>query len=163
MSLKKRSKRSRIRGSRTCRHGSRKKRRGKGSKAGKGLAGTGKRAGHMVTYIFKHFGKYLGSKGFTSRKKIKRKKLPVKNIDSVINSGRYYVDDILVLEDTKLVGSKSSGLISALKSLGITKISCFDMSKKLKDFLEKNGIQVITKRQRPTHQGEKEEKKEEKE
>jgi ribosomal protein L15 len=41
--IKKRDKRSRIRGRRTCGHGSRKKARGKGGKGGKGLAGTGKR------------------------------------------------------------------------------------------------------------------------
>jgi len=40
MKIKKRDKRSRIRGRRTIGKGSRKKRRGKGSRGGKGMAGT---------------------------------------------------------------------------------------------------------------------------
>lgn len=142
MKLKKRSKRSRLRGSRTCRHGSRKKRRGKGSYGGKGLGGTGKRAGQRITYILKYFKSYLGKKGFTSHKKVEQRKLSVKNIGS-INIKRYMQNDVLMLNTIKLVGSKDD-VAPKLKSSGVNKIMCFDISKKLKHELEKNNIQVET-------------------
>lgn len=66
---RKRTKRSRLRGRRTCGYGHKFKHRGKGSKGGKGMAGTGKRAGHRVTWLLKYHPDYLGKKGFTSRKK----------------------------------------------------------------------------------------------
>ena len=71
--MKKRSKRSRLRGKRTCGYGGKKKHRGKGSKGGKGMAGSGKRAGQLRTWVFKYEPKYLGKRGFTSQKKLKRK------------------------------------------------------------------------------------------
>ena len=44
--------------------GHRKKRTGAGSRGGRGLAGSGKRAGHQVQKIWKRFGKnYLGKNG----------------------------------------------------------------------------------------------------
>ena len=70
---KKRTKRSRLRGRRTCGYGSRKKHRGKGSRGGKGMAGSGKRAGQLRTYLLRFEPDYLGKRGFTSLKKLKRK------------------------------------------------------------------------------------------
>ena len=70
---KKRTKRSRLRGRRTCGYGSRKKHRGKGSKGGKGMAGSGKKAGQLKTYLLRYEPDYLGKRGFTSLKKLKRK------------------------------------------------------------------------------------------
>jgi len=69
MKLKKRSKRSRLRGQKTCGYGFRKKHRGKGSKGGKGMAGTGKRADQKKTFIIKYYPEYFGKKGFKSKKK----------------------------------------------------------------------------------------------
>ena len=71
---KKRSKRSRLRGRGSCGYGARKKHRGKGSRGGKGMAGTGKRAGHKITYVLKYHPNYLGKHGFKSLKKLKLKK-----------------------------------------------------------------------------------------
>ncbi len=65
----KRSKRSRIRGRRTCGYGQKFKHRGKGSKGGKGMAGTGKRAGQKVTWRLKYHPDYFGKTGFKSRQK----------------------------------------------------------------------------------------------
>lgn len=72
--IRKRSKRSRIRGRRTIGYGCKKKHRGKGSKGGKGMAGTGKRAGQKRTFLLKYEPNYFGKRGFVSLKKIKRKK-----------------------------------------------------------------------------------------
>jgi large subunit ribosomal protein L15 len=76
---KKRSKRSRLRGKRTCGYGSRKKHRGKGSKAGFGMSGSGKMAGQKKVQIFRDMPDYLGKKGFKGRKK----KLQVINLGDI--------------------------------------------------------------------------------
>lgn len=67
----KRAKRSRIRGTTTCGYGYKKKHRGKGSKGGKGMSGTGKRSGQKHTYVLKYFPGYFGKKGFTTEKNTK--------------------------------------------------------------------------------------------
>lgn len=64
---RKRKKRSRLRGRRTCGYGQKFKHRGKGSKGGKGMAGTGKKAGQKRTWILKYHPDYFGKHGFVSR------------------------------------------------------------------------------------------------
>ena len=82
--MRKRSKRSRIRGRKTCGYGARKKHRGKGSKGGKGMAGTGKKAGHKVTWVLKYHPGYLGGRrGFTSLGQKKKLKLKTINLDEI--------------------------------------------------------------------------------
>ena len=76
---RKRSKRSRLRGKRSCGYGARKKHRGKGSQRGRGMAGTGKMAGQRKLTVLKDMPGYLGKHGFTSRKK----KLEVINIGDI--------------------------------------------------------------------------------
>jgi large subunit ribosomal protein L15 len=63
-----------LRGQKTCGYGSRKKHRGKGSKGGKGMAGTGKRAGQKLTFIHKYMPGYFGRRGFKSLKQIMQAK-----------------------------------------------------------------------------------------
>lgn len=75
MKIKKRTKRSRLRGRRGGGFGRRQKHRGKGSKGGKGMAGTGKRAGQKKTFILKYFPDYFGKRGFKSLKQKKKEKL----------------------------------------------------------------------------------------
>ncbi|OYT41537.1 hypothetical protein B6U80_01195 [Candidatus Pacearchaeota archaeon ex4484_26] len=59
-----------MRGRKTAGYGARKKHRGKGSKGGKGMSGSGKRADQKKTLILKKYGKeYFGKRGFVSRKK----------------------------------------------------------------------------------------------
>jgi len=93
--VKKRTKRSRLRGAKTCFHGARKKHRGKGHKGGKGKAGSGKRADHNKKYYIKGE-RYFGKTGITSKKTGKEKKKKnktinleciEKNIDSLIAKG----------------------------------------------------------------------------
>lgn len=66
---RKRSKRSRLRGKGSCGYGARKKHRGKGSKGGKGMAGTGKMAGQKKLIVLKEMPGYFGKHGFKTRKK----------------------------------------------------------------------------------------------
>jgi len=83
MKIKKRSKRSRLRGSKTAGYGYRKKHKGgKGEHGGRGMAGTGKRAGHKIMWVYKYAPNYFGKRGFKSRKKIKSK-LKIINIDDI--------------------------------------------------------------------------------
>ena len=64
-----RHRRSRLRGRRTAGYGYKKKHRGKGSKGGKGMSGTGKKAGQKHTYVLRYFPEgYFGKKGFHPEK-----------------------------------------------------------------------------------------------
>lgn len=83
-----RSKRSRLRGARTCGYGSRKKHRGKGSKGGMGMAGTGKKAGQKRTFVLKYFPNYFGKKGFTSR----NKKLKAINLEDIQGKLNHFIE-----------------------------------------------------------------------
>ncbi len=76
---RKRSKRSRLRGKRSCGYGARKKHRGKGSQRGSGMAGTGKMAGQRKLTVLKEMPGYFGKHGFKSRKK----KLDVINLGDI--------------------------------------------------------------------------------
>ncbi|MEM7826742.1 MAG: uL15 family ribosomal protein [Candidatus Aenigmatarchaeota archaeon] len=55
-----------MRGSKTCGYGSKKKHRGKGSRGGKGYAGAHK---HKWTYITKYEPEHFGKRGFSSLRK----------------------------------------------------------------------------------------------
>ena len=83
MIIKKRTRRSRIRGRRGCGWGRRQKHRGKGSRGGHGMAGTGKRAGQRKTFILKFFPNYFGKNGFKSVNQKHKLKLESINIDDI--------------------------------------------------------------------------------
>ena len=67
MTVNKRKKISRYRGSMTHGGGSKKKRRGSGNRGGKGLAGSGKRSDSKKPSLWKE--KYFGKFGFVSKNK----------------------------------------------------------------------------------------------
>jgi len=134
----KRSKRSRIRGRRTCGYGSRKKHRGKGSKGGKGMAGTGKRAGQKLTWLQRYMPDYLGKRGFTSHKKLKRlKREKVISIEEIISKYYSNLENTIDLSEFKVIGK--SNRVDLIKG---KEIVCKDISKSSKEFLEKNGVKV---------------------
>ena len=84
MKLKKRNKRSRIRGTRTC-GWAMKKHKGSGNRGGKGMAGTGKRAGTKISFVNRYFPDgYFGKQGFTSRSTRRR-------INNVLNVGEIQI------------------------------------------------------------------------
>lgn len=89
--IKRRSKRTRLRGSRTAYWGNRKKHKGTGMRGGAGMAGTGKKAGQKKTYILKNFPDYFGKKGM-GRKSEKLEVINVedieKNIENFIRKGK---------------------------------------------------------------------------
>ena len=78
----KRDKRSRLRGKRGGYHGAKKKKRGKGSRGGVGMAGTGKKAGQKLSFVRKKMPGYLGKKGFV-RHGSKKKVLKIISLDDI--------------------------------------------------------------------------------
>lgn len=134
------------RGSKTHGWGSMKKHRGAGNRGGRGLAGSGKRAGHKVHQIIKRFGKgYLGRSGFTSKSRSKIKGINLKHIENKLNKymekgfikkeGTSFYVDLEKIGYNKLLGS---GLIK-----NKYKIKTKFTSKKAKEKVEKMGGEVV--------------------
>jgi len=110
MAIGKRKKNTRQRGHRTHGWGAAKKHRGAGSRGGRGMAGSGKRADQKKQSIIKEFGnKYFGKKGFVSRnvKKIKKVNLDFleKNIGKFEKKNDGYYVDLGKMGYSKLLGS----------------------------------------------------------
>lgn len=146
MKIHKRNKRSRLRGQRTCGYGSRKKHRGKGSKGGKGMAGTGKKAGQKRTFIDKYMPGYFGRHGFKSLQQIAKTKPKIINlheiqekIDNFIAEGiaKKTAEGIIIdLKDCKILGDgdvKDKFIINAKSA-----------SLKAKEKVEKAGGKIFT-------------------
>ena len=113
MTVHKRRKNSRQRGSHTHGWGAKKKHRGAGNRGGRGMAGTGKRADAKKPSIWKNK-KYFGKFGFKSKsKKIKainlsyfEEKLDMLLADKKIEQKEgFYVIDLLPLGFNKLLGN----------------------------------------------------------
>jgi large subunit ribosomal protein L15 len=141
MAWKRRSKRSRLRGQRTCGYGSRKKHRGKGSKGGMGMAGTGKKAGQKKTYVLKYFPDYFGKKGFRSRIK-KLEAINLKDIQSRLN---YFIENKIAKKtpegiEINLKGYKVLGG-GELKDKFLIKASKF--SENAKEKIAKSGSKIV--------------------
>lgn len=103
MRLKKRKKHSRMRGHRT--HGfSAKLHKGSGSRGGKGMAGSGKRADQKKTLVLKKFYPYFGKRGFTSRKTEKRKEkiINLENIENKFKPGEIDLSDFKILGEGEI-------------------------------------------------------------
>ena len=144
MKLKKRKKSGRFRGSRM--HGrSAKKAKGKGHHGGKGMSGTGKKAGQKRTLVDKYYYPYFGRRGFTSRPTAKDKKNQInigdieKNISSLGKKGKdgWEID----LPDYKILGE------GELKEKLVIKAKAF--SKSAKEKIEKAGGRIIEKESKP--------------
>jgi large subunit ribosomal protein L15 len=85
MRLKKRSKSSRFRGSKTHARGFKKKARGSGHQGGVGLAGTGKRGDQKKTLVLNLFGNDYFGKDRTLRRGNVPKKLKAINLGDIEN------------------------------------------------------------------------------
>jgi len=86
MTITKRKKNTRQKGSKTHGWGAMKKHRGAGNRGGRGLAGTGKRADHKRQWAFKVFGKdYFGSKGFISKSRKHINSVTIEHIELKLN------------------------------------------------------------------------------
>ena len=98
MVVRRRKKREKMRGSKF--HGfAKKKHRGRGSKGGSGMGGSGKRAAHKKFTVLKEYGgEYFGKTGFSSIMKIKE--VPI-NIRDLPNENEI---NLTKLGYTKLLG-----------------------------------------------------------
>jgi large subunit ribosomal protein L15 len=133
MVVHKRKKLIRQRGSKTHGWGAMKKHRGAGNRGGRGMAGSGKRADQMKTWIIKKYGldNYFGKHGFNIPQKIKQ-------IDNTINIKDLPNKDEINLTEMGYTKLLSKGNIN--KKIKVIVKSC---SKNAKEKIEKAGGQVI--------------------
>lgn len=112
MTVRKRRKFSRLRGSHTHGWGSKKKHRGAGNRGGKGMAGTGKRADSKKPNIWKNK-KYFGKHGFVHHGALK--KIDATNIS-------YIDENIDKFVEKKLAEKQGDIYVVDAKKLGFNKI-----------------------------------------
>lgn len=144
---RKRSKRSRIRGRRSCGSGARNNYRGKGTRGGKGMAGTGKRAGQKLTWVLKYAPNYFGKRGFSSLKRLEQKKQEI-NLDEIREKLQQFLEKGIAKKTTEgieldLKGYKilSRGSLEGIKEKLIVKADAF--SEKAKEKLERAGGSIV--------------------
>ena len=77
---RKRKKVIKMRGSKTHGHGAKKKYRGKGSRGGKGYAGSKK---HRKTYILRYEKEHLGKRGFKSKTRKSVRTINIKDVERI--------------------------------------------------------------------------------
>ncbi|MBU2639562.1 MAG: 50S ribosomal protein L15 [Nanoarchaeota archaeon] len=147
MTVNKRKKVVKYRGSKTHGGGSMKKRRGAGSRGGRGMAGTGKRAGHMKQWVFKNYGKdYFGKKGFKTPYVKKIKVINLKYIEEHINKitekGFAKKEGDIISIDLKKMGYNKLLGSGTLKNK--FKIKVEFVSKKAKEKIEKMGGEIVS-------------------
>lgn len=146
MTVNRRKKVVKQRGSHTHGWGSKKKHRGAGNRGGRGMAGSGKRADQRKPSIFKEYGNtYFGKKGFYKHNARIVKAINVSYIEEHLPS----------LIAKKLIKEENNSYIINLKDLGydkllgsgrITKkfiITAESASKKVVERVKKLGGQVI--------------------
>lgn len=113
MTINKRKKNSRQRGSKTHGWGAKKKHRGSGNRGGKGMAGSGKRADTKKPSLWKE--RYFGKVGFTARELLKINPINLDYLEDNINNlvknklateeGGFFIVDCDKLGFNKLLGS----------------------------------------------------------
>ena len=119
-----------MRGSKTHGYGAKKKHRGKGSRGGKGYAGSHK---HKYSYITTYEPEHFGYKGFHSLKK-KDVIINISDIEKLAKGKKEL--DLNEMGFTKLL---SDGKISKALTIKIRKFS-----KKAKEKIEKEGGKIIS-------------------
>lgn len=131
MKLKKRTKKSRMRGARTCGYGFRQKHKGHGNGGGFGMAGTGKRADHMKQValemaVEKGFKSYFGKQGFTSASTEKKRNKQI-NLED-LQKNFLGKEKVLDFSDYKILG-KGEGFAATVKALSASKTAIEKMKK----------------------------------
>lgn len=88
------------RGHRTHAYGSSKKHRGKGSRGGRGMAGS---ARHRKTYLLKYSPGYMGKKGFKSKTGKRLRSINLRNLEKMAGSSKKI--DLAALGYDKVLGT----------------------------------------------------------
>lgn len=118
MKLKKRKKHSRMRGIRTHGH-SAKLNKGKGSRGGVGMSGTGKRADQKKTLVVtKSKPKYFGKAGLTSKRNAKKKNkfINLRQVQEKYSPGEVNLEKFKILGTGDIKGKYIIKAKSASKS-----------------------------------------------
>lgn len=110
MTAKRKKKNKRMRGGQTHGWGAKKKHRGGGSRGGRGMAGTGKRAGTRQPSIWGI--EYFGKRGFKKKNKIMINPINIKTVEESIS---YWAD-------RKLIEIKKDMYVIDLGKLGYNKL-----------------------------------------
>lgn len=143
MSKFKRKKVEKQRGSKTHGWGSMKKHRGAGNRGGRGLAGTGKRAGHKKQLIQKLYkASYFGKRGFKSKSRTRIKAVNIDYLEKLLSRGKLKEEKGKIdinLEDLGYNKLLSNG--EPTKKYNITTES---ISKKAKEKIEKAGGTIVS-------------------
>ncbi|MBI2499254.1 uL15 family ribosomal protein [Candidatus Woesearchaeota archaeon] len=137
MTINKRKKNSRQRGSKTHGWGAMKKHRGAGNRGGRGLAGSGKKSDQLKPTIIKKFGlsNYFGKAGFKRPQKLVNKKIKTMNVGDLIKFNKPEIN-LIELGFNKLLGE---GKVT--KKYTIKVESC---SRLAKEKIENAGGSIIT-------------------
>ena len=136
----KRKKATRYRGSQTHGGGAKKKRRGAGSRGGRGMAGSGKRADQKKPTILKLYGNsYFGKKGFKSKNKKVIKPITIQTIETKLYNWL----------KTEILKKEKEEIKINLKELGYNKLlSKGEIKNKYNievEYASKNAIEKIQK------------------
>jgi len=118
MTVNKRKKNTRLRGSKTHGWGAKKKHRGQGHRGGRGMAGTGKRADSKKPSIWKE--RYFGKHGFVS--KTPQIKINAVNISFIEQHLNKFISDGLIKKENGFY-SVELGKLGFNKLLGDGKVS----------------------------------------
>ncbi|MBU1245603.1 MAG: uL15 family ribosomal protein [Nanoarchaeota archaeon] len=130
MTANKEKKNVKQRGGHTHGWGHKKKHRGAGSRGGRGMAGSGKRADQNKMRVLKQFGtKYFGKHGFKSKKQFTLKSINLYEIEKL---GK----DIVELKGYKVLGT--GNLTKKIK------ITANKFSKKALEKIKKTGGEAVT-------------------
>lgn len=138
MTVKRRKKNVRQRGSHTHGWGSKKKHRGAGNRGGRGMAGTGKRADTIKPSLWKE--RYFGKHGFIKKGIIKRKN-PVNII--------YFEENLDKLLKNKMISKEGDSYVIDISKFGCNKLlGSGKVTKKYKiktEYASKNTVEKIKK------------------
>jgi large subunit ribosomal protein L15 len=98
--MARRKKAVKLRGKRTHGYGSSKKHRGKGSRGGKGMAGS---LGQRATYMLKYDTEHIGKKGFTSKTGKRLRAINLRTLEKMAGSVKKI--DVKALGYDKVLGT----------------------------------------------------------
>lgn len=149
MVVYRRKKSRRLRGSKRHGYGI-KKNRGAGNKGGRGMAGSGKRAGQKKPSILKEFGlSYFGKKGFTS---IHRKRSKIINLNTLDLNITNYIKKGLIKEEKGAYhfDASAQGYTKVLANGKLAHkfiIKAPTFSKKAKEHIELAGGQALAEKE----------------
>ncbi len=140
--MKKRKKSTKMRGRSSHGYGSKKKHRGAGSRGGRGMAGSGKRADTRKPTILKLYGNaYFGKSGFKRPQKVKKikKTINVSQLERLTQNSKQE-SGFLIIDANKLGYTKILGGGELAKKI---KVTCKEFSKSAEKKIKEAGGEIV--------------------